>query len=234
MLEHIFDWVYQAVAGSAWVALSASLAWGMLSVLVSPCHLSSIPLIVGFISGQGKMTRAKAFGISSLFALGVLVTIAILGIITGAMGKMWGDVGVWGNYVVAVIFFLVGLNLMGVIPTPFSGPGNVGMKRRGALAAFTLGLVFGIALGPCTFGFMIPVLEASRRAAAESHLLYGISLVALYGIGHCLVIAFAGASAEAVQNYLNWNEKSKGAIILRRVCGVLVLLAGAYLIYNTL
>lgn len=233
MLEHIIEWVYQAVAGSAYVALSASFVWGMLSVAVSPCHLSSIPLIVGFISGQGRMTRARAFGVSSLFALGVLVTIAILGVITGVMGRMWGDVGAWGNYVVAGVFLLVGLNLMGILPTPFSGPGNIGLKRRGGLAAFILGLVFGIALGPCTFTFMIPVLEASRRAAADSHLAYGISLVALYGIGHCLVITFAGASTEAVQQYLNWNEKSKGAVMLRRICGVLVLLAGAYLVYKT-
>ncbi len=234
MLEHLFEWVYGAVAGSAYVALSASLIWGILSVAISPCHLSSIPLIVGFISGQGKMSRSRAFGISSLFAFGVLVTIALLGVITGLMGKMWGDVGVWGNYVVALVFLLVGLNLMGIIPTPFSGPGNIKLKRRGALAAFILGLVFGIALGPCTFGFMIPVLEASRRAASESRLLYAISLVALYGIGHCLVIAFAGASAEAIQLYMNWNEKSKGVVIMRRICGVLVILAGVYMVKITL
>lgn len=234
MLEHIFEWVYQAVSGSAYIALTASFVWGMLSVAVSPCHLSSIPLIVGFISGQGKMTRAQAFGISSLFAFGVLVTIAALGVVTGMMGRMWGDVGVWGNYIVAAVFLLVGLNLMGVIPTPFSGPGNISMQRRGALASFILGLVFGIALGPCTFGFMIPVLEASRRAAAESSIIYAVALVGLYGIGHCLIIALAGASAESVQQYLNWNERSKGAVILRRICGALVILAGAYMVYKTL
>ncbi len=233
MLEHIFEWVYTAVSGSVYVALTASFLWGMLSVAVSPCHLSSIPLIVGFISGQGKMTWRRAFGISSLFALGILVTIAFLGVVTGLMGRMWGDVGPWGNYIVAVIFLLVGLNLIGIIPTPFSGPGNIGLKRRGALAAFVLGLVFGIALGPCTFGFMIPVLEASRRAAAELNFIYAFALVALYGIGHCLVIALAGASAESVQRYLNWNEKSKGAVIVRRICGVLVIAAGAYLVSMT-
>lgn len=198
---------------------------------VSPCHLSSIPLIVGFISGQGKMTRMSAFGISSLFALGVLVTIAALGVVTGMMGRMWGDVGPWANYLVAVIFLLVGLNLLDILPMPYSGPGHVGMKRRGPLAAFVLGLVFGIALGPCTFGFMIPVLDVSRRVAS-THLMFAISLIAAYGVGHCLVIALAGASAEAVQQYLKWNERSKGAIVLRRVCGVLVIAGGVYLVWK--
>lgn len=234
MLERLFEWIYAAVAGSAAVALSASFVWGVLSVAVSPCHLSSIPLIVGFISGQGQMTRARAFAISSLFALGVLVTIAILGVITGLMGRMWGDVGNWANFVVAALLVLVGLTMLDVIPMPFSGAsGGMKMTRRGGLAAFLLGLVFGIALGPCTFGFMIPVLEASRRAAADN-LAYAISLVGLYGVGHCAIIAAAGTSAESVQRYLNWNERSRGAVIVRRACGVLVIAAAVYLVYRAL
>jgi cytochrome c-type biogenesis protein len=45
------------------------------------------------------------------------------------------------------------------------------------------------------------------------------------------VIIFAGTCTEAVQRYMNWNERSRGAIILKRICGILVLLAGLYLIY---
>ena len=89
-----------------------------------------------------------------LFAVGILVTIAAIGAITAVAGRMMGDVGRYGNYVVAVIFFVVGLHLVGVIPLSLSGAGQVGMKRKGYLAAFILGLVFGIALGPCTFAYM--------------------------------------------------------------------------------
>jgi hypothetical protein len=42
----------------------------------------------------------------------------------------------------------------------------------------------------------------------------------------------ADSSTEVVQRYLNWNEKSKGALILKRVCGALVLLGGLYMIYT--
>ncbi len=57
----------KAVEGSAPIALAASFIWGILSILLSPCHLASIPLIVGFVSEQGSLTRRRAFGISLLF-----------------------------------------------------------------------------------------------------------------------------------------------------------------------
>jgi cytochrome c-type biogenesis protein len=229
-LEQIFAGLSKAVEGSALIALAASFIWGILSVVLSPCHLSSIPLIVGFISEQGKLTRRKAFWISTMFAFGILVTIALIGVVTGMMGRIMGDVGSYANYVVAGIFFLVGLHLLDIIPMPFSGSGSTGIRRRGVLAAFILGLVFGIALGPCTFAYMAPMLAVSFKVAVTD-LGYGIALLAAYGVGHCAVIVFAGTSTEVVQRYLNWNEKSHGTTIVKRVCGVLVMLAGLYLIY---
>ena len=73
--------------------------------------------------------------------MGILITIGAIGAVTAAAGRMMGDVGRYGNYFVAVILFVVGLHLLGVIPMPGSGPGQVGMKRKGLLAAFILGLV---------------------------------------------------------------------------------------------
>ena len=229
-MEHLFVSLTKAVEGSALIALSASFIWGILSVLLSPCHLSSIPLIVGFVSEQGKLTVRRAFGISLLFGLGILVTIGLIGLVTALMGRMMGDVGKYGNYFVAAIFFIVGLHLLDIIPMPFSGPGNAGVRRKGFLAAFILGLVFGIALGPCTFAYMAPMLAVSFKVAA-TNLVYGIALLAVYGVGHCSVIVAAGTSTEAVQRYLNWNERSHGAVIMKRICGMLVLLGGVYLIY---
>ena len=222
-----------AWAGGVDVSLRscAAAVWGVLSVVLSPCHLSSLPLIVGFISGQGRVTPRRAFGIASLFAAGILITIGVIGAITAAAGRIMGDVGRWGNYFVAVIFFLVGLHLLGVIPAPWSGPGQVGMRRRGPLAAFLLGLIFGIALGPCTFAYMAPVLGVVVRVA-KTNAVYGASLLLAYGMGHCAVIVAAGTSTELVQRYLDWNEQSKGVRIVKCVCGVLVMAGGGWLIYS--
>ncbi len=229
-MEKLFTTLTHAVESTPAIAISAAFVWGILSILLSPCHLASIPLIVGFVDQQGRMSTKRAFFISTLFAVGILVTIGAIGAITAAAGRMLGDVGPYGNYFVAIIFFVVGLYLLDVIPMPWSGPGQVGMKRKGMLAAFILGLVFGIAIGPCTFAYMAPMLGVTFKVASTS-LVYGIILLLTYGVGHCSVIVFAGTCTEVVQRYMNWNEKSRGAIILKRICGVLVLMGGIYLIF---
>ena len=230
MLEQLFATLSRAIEGTPAAALSAAFVWGILSILLSPCHLASIPLIVGFIDEQGRISTKRAFQIALLFALGILITIGLIGAITAAAGRMLGDVGQYGNYFVAAIFLLVGLHLLGVIPMPFTGPGQVAMKRRGRIAAFLLGLVFGVALGPCTFAYMAPMLAVTFRLAA-AHLAYGILLLLAYGIGHCAVIVLAGTSTESVQRYLNWNEASRGAQVLKKTCGILVLLGGLWMLY---
>lgn len=230
-MEQLFTTLTHAVEGAPLIALGASAVWGVLSILLSPCHLASIPLIVGFISEQGQVTARRAFWTATLFAVGILITIAIIGIITAAAGRMMGDVGQWGNYFVAAIFFVVGLHLVGVIPLSFSGPGQVNMKRRGLLAAFILGLVFGIALGPCTFAYMAPMLAVTFKLA-KTNPIYSASLLLAYGVGHCAVIVLAGTFTEVVERYLKWNEQSKGVAALKIICGVLVILGGVWLIYS--
>ncbi len=177
------------------------------------------------------LSTKRAFTISLVFSLGILLTIAAIGGVTAAAGRMLGDIGRTGNYLVAVVFFVVGLHLVGVLPMPGVGPGHAGTQRRGTVAAFVLGLFFGVALGPCTFAYMAPMLAVAFRIAA-TQMLYGIALLAMYGLGHCSVIVLAGTFTEAVRHYLNWTERSKGAVILRKVCGVLVMLGGVYLIYT--
>ncbi len=231
MIQSLFTTLSRAIEGDPAIALSAAVVWGILSIVLSPCHLASIPLIVGFIDEQGPISTKRAFQIALLFSLGILVTIGLIGAATAMAGRMMGDIGNVGNYLVAVIFFLVGLHLLGVIPMPFSGPGQVKMKQRGRLAAFILGLVFGVALGPCTFAYMAPMLAVTFKLAANQ-MAYGILLLLAYGIGHCAVIVLAGTFTESVQHYLNWNESSKGAMILKKICGILVLLGGLWMIYT--
>ncbi|PLX84253.1 MAG: cytochrome C biogenesis protein [Desulfuromonas sp.] len=232
MLEHLLSSLSQAVNGAPLVALAAAAGWGVLSILLSPCHLASIPLIVGFIDGQGRISIGRAFIISNLFAGGILISIALIGLLTALAGRMLGDLGPWGNWLVAGIFFLFGLHLWDLIPMPWSGPAQVGMTRKGLLAALLLGLIFGIALGPCTFAFMGPVLGVAF-AEAGNGLFYAAALLLAYGIGHCAVIVFAGTCTEKVQHYLNWNERSNGTLWLKRTCGMLVIVGGLWLIYSS-
>lgn len=230
MIEAIFTTLYGAMTGAVWITVLASFAWGLLSILLSPCHLSSIPLIVGFISSQGKISLGRTFYISLVFSVGILITIALIGIITASLGRLLGDIGSTGNYIVAAVFFIVGLYLLDIIKLNWNSFGLKQTKVKGLLAALIIGLLFGLALGPCTFAYMAPVLGIVFQTAQTNYILSVIFLLA-FGLGHCSVIVGAGTLAGKVQKYLNWSDDSKAIVWVKKVCGVLVILGGVYLIY---
>ena len=232
MLRGILEWLSVSLTATPILAIIASFCWGILSIILSPCHLASIPLVIGFITEQGKISTGKAFKLSLVFAAGILATIAIIGVITAAMGRIMGDIGKWGNYLVALIFFVIGLYLLDLIKFSWSGGGPRVIRQKGYPAALLMGLLFGLALGPCTFAYMAPMFGVVFSVAA-TNLWFAISLLVAFGLGHCLVIVLAGTMTERIQQYLNWTEQTKAVGILRKVCGVLVLLGGVYLIYIT-
>ena len=229
-MNDVFVALTEAVQGAIPIAVAAAFAWGVLSIVLSPCHLASVPLVVAYIGDQGTRNSQRALALSAVFAAGILVTIGVVGGVTAALGRMLGDVGSYVNYVLAFIFFLLGLHFLGVIPLPWSSGGNMGTRYRGLPGALVLGLLFGVGVGPCTFAYMAPMLGVTFKVAATSWV-WGVLLLLAYGVGHCAVIIVAGTSANLVQRYLNWTEGSRGADVLRRACGVLVILGGLYLIY---
>lgn len=235
MLFDFFVALSSMLSSSPGAAVTGSFFWGIASIILSPCHLSSIPLIVGYIDSRGEMNTWRAALIATLFSAGILITIVVTGIVTGLAGRMMGDIGQYGNIVVAILMIIVGLYLLGVVPVPFleNGINQPGMKRKGAFAAFLLGLFFGLALGPCTFAYMAPMLGVVFTVAS-SNLLYAAALVGAYAAGHCMVIIIAGSSAGAVNHLLRWNEESKGAVIIKKACGLIVVLAGIYMLFMAL
>ncbi len=220
----------RAFEASAGLALPAAFVWGLLSVALSPCHLSSIPLVVAYMSGGEELpTSRRAVLLSSSFALGILASIAVIGAATAAAGRMVGDVGRAGTWVLAGVFLAVGLNLIGVLPLPAWSTPSGAPARRGPWGALLLGLLFGAALGPCTFAFMAPLLGLAFRAGAE-RALYGVLLVALYGLGHSLAIVAAGASAQNVQRWLAWKGGARAVSVLRVLAGLAVIAGGLYFV----
>lgn len=228
MIMQIFNQLSAALYASPALALSSAFAWGILSILLSPCHLASIPLIIGFLGGQKDLSTKRAFWLSTCFTLGILAMMALIGLITSLMGRLMGDMGKWVEPAMGVVFIIVAFFLAEIFKMP-NLTGNFSAKGRGAWAAVSLGFLMGIALGPCSFAFMAPILGIVFTSAG-SKFIYALGLLLAYIIGHCLVIILAGAFAGKVQGYLNWTSKSKGTKVLRYICAALVLLAGLYLI----
>ena len=228
----LFSALSHAIEGAPLIAIGASFIWGILSIILSPCHLTSIPLIIGYLSNQRELSTKKAFHLSIVFSIGILISIAVIGGITAAAGRILGDVGKFGNYVVAMVFLIFGLNLLGILPLNFPGLSTMKSQRKGNLSVLSLGLIFGLALGPCTFAFMAPMLGIVFNLTAKN-LPYGLILLSAFAIGHCSVIIAAGTSTRLVQQITKWDDQSKGITIIRKICGILVLLGGIYLVYST-
>jgi cytochrome c-type biogenesis protein len=231
-MDSLFTALSDALNASYSLALLASFCWGIASILLSPCHISSVPLIIGFLTAHGEKRTSRGVLLSFIFAFGILVTIAAVGAVTAALGRMMGDVGPYGKYLIAGVFFVVGLYLLDVIRLP-----DAGIKlrpfwnRRVILSAFGLGLVFGIALGPCTFAFLAPVLGVVFQMAEKNIIGAGILLLA-FGLGHCGVIVLAGGFAARVQTYLDWTNRSSAIVWMKRVSGALLVLGGVYALYT--
>ena len=225
-----FDSAFTATAA---LALPAAFAWGVLSVALSPCHLASVPLVVAYMSGGEELpTGRRALWLSSAFAAGILASIALIGAATAAAGRMLGDVGRTGNWILAAVFFAVGLNLLGILPLPSFGSAPAQVRRRGAAGALGLGLAFGVALGPCTFAFMAPLLGLAFRASGAGAASYGVLLVALYGLGHAGAIALAGTSLQSVNRWLSWKAGARAIAAGKGAAGVAVILGGAWFVWT--
>jgi cytochrome c-type biogenesis protein len=210
------------------VALVGAWLWGVASILLSPCHLAGVPLVVAYTGWNGTLSSWRAASLSTVFALGILVTVALVGAISVVAGRMLGALGPVTNYLVAALLFVVGLELLGVWPVRWPALPRADTTRRGLAGAFLFGLAFGTALGPCTFAFLAPVIGLTIDAASTRPV-FALSLMLAYAVGHCGVIALAGASGPMVARYAAWSERGVG--MFRQACGVLVLAGGLYLIY---
>jgi cytochrome c-type biogenesis protein len=231
-MSDLFWALTKAVEGAGWLAIPAALVWGILSIVLSPCHLTSVPLVIGYINrGQAPSAR-RGVWTATFFAVGVLVTLAMVGGLALAAGRLMGQTGIWGNIVVAMVLLAVGLYLLGLLRLPAGLTSPEVHPRRDALGALILGLVMGLALGPCAFAYLAPVLAVVFGMSGLS-LTVGAGMLLAFAIGHSAVILLMGAFAGLLGKVLSWNERSKAALVLRKVCGALLVVGAAYLIYRT-
>jgi cytochrome c-type biogenesis protein len=186
---------------------------------------------VAYVNRGGIMPTQRAFWLSCLFSLGIFLSILGIGLITAGFGRMLGDVGPWSKYIVATVFMLFGLVLLDVISLPWSGPNMADRNQSGSWGSFLLGLIFGTAVGPCTFAYMAPILAVAFKQA-DVNFLFAVMLILLYSFGHCGVIVLAGTVGARLQTFLNWDQKSHLTALLRKVCGIILILIGLYMLWT--
>lgn len=222
MILELMDKMSMMLYGSVWLALTGSLLWGIASVVLSPCHLSSIPLVMGFVAKESRGTQSRAMLLSLTFTLGIMVSMLVLGLITAALGRLLGDVGSWGYWLGAAVFVLVGLLLLDVIHLPSMSLDQNRFHGGGYPAALFLGVLFGTVLGPCAFAFLMPVLGMVFAAAADRPM-FATGLISTYAIGHGAVIVLAGTASVWAMGLLQNRRNLRWIGVARKVAGVLCL-----------
>ena len=206
--------------------------WGMVSVLFSPCHLASIPLVVSYVAGQKQIVAGRrAVLYAVLFTVGLFITIAAIGCICALLGRMLGDVGPYMSIVVGAVLVWVALDILGIASCSMSNGLLATIKVKGALGAFVLGLAYGILSGSCTFGFIAPILAI---ITVQQKIFTGVVFILLFGLGHCIPIAVAGSSTALVQRLLAHSAWQRGSTLFRKLAGLCIGALGLYFISQPL
>jgi cytochrome c-type biogenesis protein len=230
MMEQIFLTINEWLAGGTAIAFAGSFLWGMVSVLFSPCHLASIPLIVAYVGGQERVLLTRQAGYYSVaFTSGLFTTIALIGVISVLLGRMLGDIGNYWQILVGVILIWVALGMLGVEKCSMSGNLLYRLKLKGLFGALVLGLAYGVLSGSCTFGFIAPILAI---ISVQKEVSTGLILILLFAVGHCLPIVIAGSSTAAVRRVIENQSWQTGGQWFRRGAGALIGILGIYFIIN--
>lgn len=230
MFESFFLTVNTWMTSGSVIAYFGCFAWGLVSVLFSPCHLASIPLMVAYVAGQESALNPKRAGFyAGAFSAGLFVTIALIGFICAWLGRMLGDVGPWWQVPVGAILVWLGLGMLGVQACQLSATRLYRMKFRGIHGAFGLGLAYGLLSGSCTFGFIAPMLAV---ITVQKEWATGVLMLLSFALGHCLPIVAAGSSTAAVRR-LTENRLWHGAgDWFRKGAGVMIGLLGGHFILS--
>ncbi len=227
MIDSWLNQIAAAISSNLWLAPLLALLAGVLTS-VTPCALSSIPLIIGYVGGVGEKNTKKAFTYSAVFSVGTAVTFVALGIIATSAGTLMGTSSPVWYMVLGVLMVLMALQTWEIFDFIPSVNLISKSKKKGFAGAFLAGILGGIFSSPCSTPVLIALLAI---VAGEGNLLWGILLMLLYSIGHSALVVVAGTSVGFVQK-INSSERYKTvATVLKTVMGAAILLIGLYMFW---
>jgi len=224
-MENLLGDVSQLIQHNPWLAVIAVFIGGI-TTASNPCVLAMIPLMMGVVAGYRETTGIKkSLTFSVLFIVGIAVTFTALGLISGLMGRMFGDVGRFWKYLVAAVCLVMGIHLFGFFKLNFRTPEFFKLQKGGNIGAFLLGLLFGVVSTPCA----VPILAVLLAyVASKGNIAYGGLLLFVYALGHSLLILVAGTSMGAAKRLIESKGVRKANLVLQKAAGVIIILVGIY------
>ncbi len=216
----------------------------------TPCVLPLVPITIGVLSGGGiagpaQGGRGKALLMGLAYAVGMALMFSLLGLLAALSGKaVFGMLAsspitylVMGLFIGALsLWMLKGDNIdpraalttwaMSGKPNPLKNMVKwYTMAQGGSFAvAFAIGFLSGIIAGPCTAPVIALVLA---YVAQQGEILYGVSLMFIFGLGLSTIMVIAGVSVNLVR------KMTKGGLMIfvHKALGVLMVLVSLYFFY---
>lgn len=226
MLDAWLQTLSALIENSAWLAPLMALLAGILTSFM-PCALSTVPLVIGYVSGAGKDTR-RAFRLSVTFAAGSALTFTALGTVASLAGKLIGTSASWWYIVLGVLMVLMALQTFEIfefIPSTYLISKS---KKRGYAGAFVAGILGGIFSSPCATPVLVVLLGMVARGG---NVAWGILLLLLYAVGHSALVLVAGTSVGFVKRLTASDRYGKFSVFLKYVMGSAILLLALYMFY---
>lgn len=215
------------ITNNVWVAPLLSLVAGILTSF-TPCSLSTIPLVIGFVGGSKASDSKSAFKLSLVFSIGMAVTFTVLGVLASLLGRLMQGAGSWWYITLGVLMVLMSLQTFEIIT--FIKPTNMQSKntKKGYLGALIAGILGGIFSSPCATPVLVTLLAF---VAKSGNMMLGILLLLLYAIGNSFLVIACGTSIGLVKKITRNEKYGKISTILKYVMGTIILLIAFYMFY---
>ncbi len=227
MIDNILQSISSLITESTWLAPILALLAGVLSSF-TPCALSSVPLIVGYVGGTGGKDTKRAFRLSLTFAVGSAITFTTLGVIATMAGSLIGTQATWWYVILGLLMLLMALQTWGIyeiIPSSYLLSKNT---KKGYLGALIAGILGGVFSSPCSTPVLIALLAV---VAGSGNFIWGIVLLLLYSIGHGILAVICGTSVGFVEKLSKSEKYGKLSNILKIIMGFAMAIIGFYMFY---
>jgi cytochrome c-type biogenesis protein len=227
MINQWLETLSALITKSFWLAPLLALLAGILNS-VTPCALTSIPLVIGYVGGTRNNDPKKSFKLSLTFALGMAVTFTALGTVASFLGKLMGTSSKWWYIALGVLMLLMALQTWEVynfIPSTYL---TSKATKKGYIGAFIAGILGGVFSSPCATPVLVVLLGIVARSG---NVAWGILLLLLYSTGHSVLVLIAGTSIGFVKKITASNKYGTFSKVLKFVIGLAILAIAFYMFY---
>ena len=212
---------------SIYLLFGAAFLGGLISS-ISPCSLSMLPLIIGYIGGFSEEKPLKTLLQVIIFVLGSGIVFAIIGGICAFTGKLFVG-NPYFTLIVASIILIMGLKILEVID--FDLPVVIkeipqNKVNSTFLYPLLLGVVFALIGTPCSTPILAAIMGFASISAKISH---AVIMLFLFSIGQGLIFIVAGFITSKLKTSKNFYKVSE---IIMKISGVLLILAALYIFYK--